>query len=209
MNIFLTGGSSGIGRCIEQNFSAMHSVTAPNRQELDLSKLSFQLDLSKFDCIILCAGSDVGGKQPFASMMQDDWLNTFTVNFLSNIKIIQDYINSRGDLWSKIIVVGSNITNYVWPNNVPYGTSKVALESFATAINGELPSNIGITILRPGLCKTSFNHNRYQGNVEQAVTDQLYNYHPCMLPSDLLPAIDLVLNDRQHLIKNLEISKSS
>ena len=51
MNIFLTGGSSGIGNCIKQNFSNKHAITAPSRQDLDLSQLSFQLDLSNFDCI--------------------------------------------------------------------------------------------------------------------------------------------------------------
>ena len=63
MNIFLTGGSSGIGKaCFELLVQKGHSVTAPTRNQLNLSDPHNieHLSLSEFDVVLNCAGSNIG-----------------------------------------------------------------------------------------------------------------------------------------------------
>lgn len=204
MKAFLTGGSSGIGNTILKHLSDLGiSVDAPTRQELDLSS-SINIDLSSYDYLFLCAGVDRNGRVPFRNQTASDIQETIDVNLTANMKLINDYIRSRDGRWSKVVVIGSNIVDHVWPNFVTYGTSKVALDCFIQAVSREEPT-IGFTQIHPGLVKTNFNKNR--GNVPDGQENELYNNTPHILPEALLPLIDQILDDEEHTIKRLTISK--
>lgn len=206
MNVFLTGGSSGIGaefykHLLDNNYN----VYAPSRAELDLSNFSIDtVDLTNYEYLILCAGVDTNGRQPFANQHYNDITNTIEVNLLANMKLINKYVKQRNNIWSKIIVVGSTITDYVWPNFITYGTSKVALTSFAHALSQEVPKSLGICIIHPGLTRTNFHYNR--GNVTEENKNILYDTMPCMNTVDLIPVFEQILNDRKHLIKEIKVS---
>ena len=204
MKAFLTGGSSGIGQAILDHLRDRGlSVDAPSRQELDLS-LTVDVNLSDYDYLFLCAGVDRNGRVPFRSQTASDIQETIDVNLTANMKLINNYINSRNGRWSKVVVIGSNIVDHVWPNFVTYGTSKVALDCFIQAVSRE-ESEIGFTQIHPGLVKTNFNKNR--GNVPIGRENELYNNTPHLLPDELLPLIDQILDDKDHTIKRLTISK--
>jgi NADP-dependent 3-hydroxy acid dehydrogenase YdfG len=204
MNILITGGSSGIGQQLVVSLSRDNVVTAPDRLHLDLARLP-DYPMQTFDCIILCAGSDLGGKQPFCAMQDSDWVNTMQVNLVSNMKLIKDYIIARGSQWSKIIVFGSTATNHIWPNMIPYSLSKLALEEFCCALRQEVSSNIGISIIRPGLVKTNFNFARNKGHLTQQQANEWYADKSHLLPHDLVPAVKYMLDDRLHIFKELVI----
>lgn len=208
MNVFLTGGSSGIGQRFKQHLESLgHTVYAPTRQELDLSTFDIStLDLGSYDCVILCAGVDTNGRQPFIKLKEQDFVNTVTVNLLANMRLVHKYVQQRYfKSWSKIIVIGSTIVDYVWPNFVSYGTSKVALKTFLESLDRELvDTNIGICQLHPGLTKTNFHFNRGNGPIEEK--DILYNTIPHLTVDDLVPYLDQILTDRKHNIKILTVS---
>lgn len=204
-SVFLTGGSSGIGaefcRHLTDN---SYKVTAPARTELDLANFNIEsVDLSDYDYLLLCAGVDTNGRQAFISQSTADFINTINVNLIANMQLVHKYIQQRQRRWSKIIAIGSTITNYVWPNFVTYGTSKIALESFIDSVARE-HTNIGTCIIRPGLTKTNFHINR--GNVDVKDKNVLYNTMPHIITSELVPVFDQILNDQRHLIKIVEIS---
>jgi NADP-dependent 3-hydroxy acid dehydrogenase YdfG len=205
MKIFLTGGSNGIGSAIKQSLSAMYQVDSPGRDELNLNRYP-QYTLQDFDAIVLCAGSDIGGKRLFAEMEDQHWQNTMQVNLLSSMKLIKDYVSSRGSQWSKIVVFGSTATDYIWPTMIPYSISKLALEQFCRALRQEIDRNIGITIVRPGLVKTNFNMARHQGKVSREESDRWYDSMPHLLPDSFPPVIESILQDRTHSIKEIAIS---
>jgi NADP-dependent 3-hydroxy acid dehydrogenase YdfG len=205
MKIFLTGGSSGIGACILQKFGPDHEISAPGRAELNLNHMP-ALDLADFDCMILCAGSDLGGKKPFADMPDSDWHNTLQVNLISNLKLIKDYIRVRSDRWSKILVFGSTASDHIWPNMIPYSISKLALEQACVALRSEIPKTLGIAIIKPGLVKTQFNFNRHQGSQTEAEALAWYHTQPHLMPEDLMPCIENILSDALHNIKEITIS---
>ena len=204
MKAFLTGGSSGIGHTILAHLRVCGiSVDAPTRQEIDLSS-DIDVDLSEYDYLFLCAGVDRNGRVPFRTQTASDIQETIGVNLIANMKLINDYIKSRDGKWSKVVVIGSSIVDHVWPNFVTYGTSKVALDCFIQAVSQEEPS-IGFTQIHPGLVKTNFNKNR--GNVPAGKENELYNNTPHLLPEALLPLVDQILNDKEHTIKRLTITK--
>jgi len=205
MNIFLTGGSNGIGKCLKDALSLNHQVNAPTRRELDLSVYP-SLPLSDYDVMILCAGSDLGGKKPFISMSDDHWQNTMQVNLLSNMKLIKDYIGTRHGTWGKIIVIGSTATDHVWPNMIPYTISKIGLEHFCRGLRQEIDPKIGISIVRPGLVKTNFNMARHMGAVTQEESDQWYHSQPHLSPENFISVIEALLQDQQHTIKEITVS---
>jgi NADP-dependent 3-hydroxy acid dehydrogenase YdfG len=202
--VFLTGGSSGIGKAISEYLTSIgFSVHAPERKELDLTKLS-SVDLTDYDYLFLCAGVDRNGRVPFRTQSASDIQETIEVNLIANMKLINDYIKCRNGRWSKVVVIGSTIVDHVWPNFVTYGTSKVALDCFIQAVARE-ESSIGFTQIHPGLVKTNFNKNR--GNVPLGQENELYNNTPHLFPEALLPLVDQILNDTEHTLKRLTIIK--
>ena len=65
MNIFLTGGTSGIGLATKHLLEKQHRVTAPPRQDFDLTDFAQidGLDLTGYDAVINCAGDNQGSYQ--------------------------------------------------------------------------------------------------------------------------------------------------
>ena len=206
---FLTGSSSGIGAEFKQHLLSLgFDVTAPLRSELDLSNFDINnINLDSYDYLILCAGIDTNGRQPFIKLKEQDFVNTINVNLLANMRLIHKYVQQRQhNGWSKIIVVGSTIVSYVWPNFVAYGTSKVALETFVDSLDRELVgSEIGFSQIHPGLTKTNFHFNR--GNIPIEDKNILYDTIPHITTDHLVLTLDSMLNDQHHLIKKVTVSR--
>lgn len=205
MKIFLTGGHSGIGLEIYKALSKNHDIYAPTRQDCDLSSYP-DIDVGEYDIMILCAGSDRGGKQPFVSMDDRDWQETLQVNLLSNIHLIKRFLKTHDNKWGKIIVFGSTATDHIWPTMLPYSLSKLALEKFCDAIRQEIDPRLGITMVRPGLVKTNFNYNRHRATKSKQEADAWYDGKPCLLPENFVPIMQQVIDDTSHYIKEITIS---
>lgn len=205
MNIFVTGGSSGIGLCLVRDLMIDHTVTAPPRFDLDLSVYN-SVDLSGYDAITLCAGSDLGGRQAFMLMDDHHWHNTMQVNLLSNMQLIKNFVTTRGEQWSKIIVIGSATTDYLRPGMLAYTISKLALEQFCRGLRQEIHRNIGIAIVRPGLIKTNFHSARCLQQISLAESDQWYDSQSHLLPNDLVPLVRSILQDRSHSLREITVS---
>jgi NADP-dependent 3-hydroxy acid dehydrogenase YdfG len=205
MKIFLTGGSSGIGKCLRENLDQLHTVCAPSRSELDLSAYPV-CDLAEFDVLLLCAGSDLDGKKPFCSMQDPHWQNTMQVNLLSNMHLIKQFVCARSDQWSKIVVFGSTATDHIWSGMLPYTLSKLALEHFCRCLRQEIPKNIGITIIRPGLVKTNFHYARNLGSITQEQAESWYQQQPHLAADDLVQSVITVINDHDHIFKELTLA---
>jgi NADP-dependent 3-hydroxy acid dehydrogenase YdfG len=205
MKILLTGGSSGIGAAIKNSLGNRYEIDSPNRALLDLSRYP-QWPLHDYDALVLCAGSDLGGKTMFEDMQDCHWQNTMQVNLLSNMKLIKDFVKSRSQQWSKIIVIGSTATDHAWPGMLPYTISKIGLEQFCHGLRQEINRNIGISVIRPGLVKTNFNLARHQGRISQQESDQWYASMPHLQADDLVSVVDHILQDRAHMLREITVS---
>lgn len=205
MNIWLTGGSSGIGQCLRHALLAQgHDVLAPTRIDLDLAK-DFHIHIQDQDVIILCAGVDLGGQQSFCNQSQKDWEETVQINLIANMRIVQQYQQQRADRWGKIIVFGSTVTENFWPGKLVYTTSKLALEGFCQGVRKELPSNIGLALIRPGLTRTGFHRRRHHGAITQEQEQQWYSSMPCLEPDVFVNPVMDILKDRSHRIREMRI----
>lgn len=205
MNIWLTGGSSGIGCSLKNALLFQgHDVLAPTRGELDLTK-DFDINVTDRDAIILCAGVDLGGQQPFMTQFQSDWEDTIQTNLIANMRIMQRYQQQRGNQWSKIIVFGSTVTDNFWPGKLVYTTSKLALEGFCRGLRQELSPNTGLAVIRPGLTRTGFHRRRHHGNITPDQEQQWYSSMPCLEPEIFVQPVLDILEDRSHHIKEIRI----
>lgn len=206
--VFITGTSSGIGQAFKEHLLANdYDVTSPSRVELDLSNFNINdINLGSYDYLILCAGVDTNGRQPFVKQKEADFVNTLTVNLLANMRLVHKYVQQRYyKQWSKVIVIGSTIVDTISPNFVAYSTSKVALATFVNILRKELArTSIGVSLIHPGPTETNFHVNKDNGPVVDK--EILYNL-PYITTEDLIPAFDQALNDKQHLLKTVSISK--
>lgn len=206
MKIFLTGGSSGIGQAIYNDLKTDHEVLALPRSELNLSQPFLAL-LHDFDALILCAGSDQGGNQPFVNIDDQDWQYQIQVNLVANMQLVKFYLSQRPPNWGKIIVIGSTTTDYAWPNKIPYSVSKTALEVFCKGIQHELPKEIGLTYVQPGMCKTRFRYNQKHNNVSAAEIEESYRDQRYLEPEELCAPVRSALNDQSHILRHIRLEK--
>lgn len=205
MNIWITGGSSGIGAELSQALKSFgHQVIAPARQQLDLN-CPITVDLSDYDVIILCAGVDLGGQQKFSDQDVEDWYSTLQINLMANMQIIQQYQQQRGNQWSKIIVFGSTVTDHFWPGKLTYTVSKLALEGFCRGLRQELSVGMGLSVIRPGLTRTGFHRRRHHGRITAEQEKAWYDSMPCLDPRQFVKPVIDIINDQEHHIKEIRI----
>jgi short-subunit dehydrogenase len=200
MKILLTGGSSGIGKALFHLLSITHKVDSPTRYQLDLSQydsvVNFTID--RYDMLINCAGTDVGGKIDFVQHDSLEVKKILDVNFVNAVLLTQKVL--RSNPMCKIVNVTSTNNNRYWPNNLAYSLSKKALESFGEMLLIEYPSSLYLEI-RLGLTKTEFNNNRFKHS-----PDRFYDIYtnPHLMPLTVAEKINDVLFDNN--VKFIEIS---
>lgn len=205
MNIWLTGGSDGIGAGLLHGLAlAGHQVTAPTRKQIDLNS-EVEVELGHYDVLVLCAGIDLGGQQTFGQQIPQDWRATMQVNLITNMHLVQQYQNQRGDQWSKIIVFGSTVTEHFWPGKLVYTVSKLALEGFCRGLRQELLPTMGLALIRPGLTRTGFHRRRHHARITQQQERAWYDSMPCLDAQVFVRPVLDIINDQQHHIRELRI----
>jgi len=164
MNIFLTGGTSGVGLALTKLLSN-HHVIAPSRLDLDLSNITAVSNyvMPHCDMLINCAGTDVGGKVEFSQHRPELILEIMSVNLLAPVLLSQ---KALANPQCKIVNITSTNNNRYWPNNLAYSLSKNSLEDFGNMLKIDYPA-VRYLEFRLGLTKTNFNVNRYREHPER------------------------------------------
>jgi len=157
-NIFLLGGTGGIGEAIRRKFTAKgEHVIYPTRKELDLENMAsvdnyfenrdiYGLNVS---AIINSAGWNV--PKPAAELSEEDILKAFNINLLSFFKILQYFIpyfkeKKRG----YIVAISSLYGTFARSGRLPYVISKHALNGMIKTLALELgPFNVMANTLSP------------------------------------------------------------
>jgi NADP-dependent 3-hydroxy acid dehydrogenase YdfG len=203
----LTGASSGIGaeflKLIEPQVASLMTLgrtalTFKNKNSQHF-KMDFSLPLrtqltdlpleKNIDGLILCAGSDVNGRQPFLSQSFSVWEDTISVNFLRQLELIHYFLPLvlKSRLKTLMVLTSTNIQTP--PKNcTAYTSAKTALSSALENLRKEY-SNQGLRAIEivPGLTKTNFAYNR---SGDRATANQFYESFVATLnPADVASAM--------------------
>jgi len=152
MNVFLTGGSGGLGKIISEQLKiADIKVIKPTSEELNLNG---DIDVSSFpsvDGFIHCAGVN-----PLCSHRDIDPKNLneiFNINTFSFVNLCSKLKINNG---ANIIAIGSIYANSVKENRIQYTMSKHALYAAVKTIALEVSHRkIKANMISPGFVDTN------------------------------------------------------
>ena len=190
-NVFITGGSRGIGEACVRLFSSKgYNVffTYLNNEDKALELCSqtgakcFKCDVSSFkemsavaeeikkECKIDIIVNNAGISQikMFQDITEQDWDNMFNINikgmFITVKAFVEDMINSKR---GRIINISSMWGEEGASCEVHYSSSKAAVIGFTKALAKELgPSNITVNCISPGVIDTDMNKHLSEGDIE-------------------------------------------
>jgi NADP-dependent 3-hydroxy acid dehydrogenase YdfG len=187
VNIFITGGSSGVGQACVELF-ASHTITAPARSELDLSDFAAisKLDLSSYDIVINCAGANVGAFKGWQDNAWQNQQNQVDVNFTGALLLAKQYVQQRPD-GHFIYVTSSNIDDPI-VYNIFYTAAKAALHYSMNTVRKQYPRML-VTEIRPGKIRSNMLKQNYQGERTLDEIDLLYAKGAVLDPADIAEAI--------------------
>ncbi len=178
--IWITGGSTGIGKALAIKFANKGwNVAISARREQLLEEISnnyenissFPLDvtnksncnevfnqiINKFQNIDICFfPQELGIQRKKKDIDVEQIENVFKVNFfgtLNSIKAVEEYFKNKK---SGIITIVSSIAGYRGlPNSTGYGPSKSALNNLAESLYFDFGrSNVRVCLVSPGFIKT-------------------------------------------------------
>lgn len=194
MNIFITGGSSGVGQACVQQF-AQHWITAPTRDELDLSNFEAidQLDLSPYDVVINCAGANIGAFRGWQNNTWQNQQNQVDVNFTGALLLAKQYVQQRPS-GHFIYVTSSNIDDPI-VYNIFYTAAKAALHYSMNTVRKQYPDML-ITEIRPGKIRSNMLKQNYQGTKTPDEIQELYAKGLVLEPADIAQAVDTAIKYR-------------
>lgn len=158
---FVTGGSRGIGKAVvDELLKVGVEVTAPTRDELDLSDLksveAFTLENMEFvpDLVVLNAGEN--SPSVISEITMGAWQKTIDVNLSSNFLLIRDFgskMMKRGS--GRIVVVSSCYSFRSRVGRAAYSASKAGLNALVQSAALEFAANdVLVNAVCPGFVLT-------------------------------------------------------
>jgi NADP-dependent 3-hydroxy acid dehydrogenase YdfG len=193
MKIFLTGGNSGIGQAVKQLLDSQgHVVTAPTRQEFDLSDFAAIdcLDLSDYDVVVNCAGANGGAYLGWHDNSWQNQQNHVTVNFTAPLLLAKQYTRQRTT--GQFIYITSTSADDPISYTIFMVGSKIALRQSLTAVKRDYPA-ILFTEIIPGKTQTNMLRQNYQGTRSDQDIAEEYARGPVLDPDQVAHTIALAI----------------
>jgi NADP-dependent 3-hydroxy acid dehydrogenase YdfG len=193
MNIFLTGGNSGIGQAVKQLLHSQgYMITAPSRHEFDIGNFSTIdcLDLANYDVIVNCAGDNQGAYQGWHSNSWQNQQRHVAVNFIGPLLLAKQYTRQRTS--GQFIYITSTSADDPISYTIFMVGSKIALRHSLNAVKQDYPG-ILFTEIIPGKTKTNMLRQNYQGTRSDQDIDQEYARFPVLDPAQVAHTISLAI----------------
>jgi NAD(P)-dependent dehydrogenase (short-subunit alcohol dehydrogenase family) len=174
-NIFIVGGSSGIGlelvKVLSENRPEIYvgSRTAdalteiPGVHHIPMDVTAETLDLAKLpntlQGLVYCPGTIV--LKPFQRLTIDDFKNDFNINLLGAVKVIQGCIKllKKSPSGASIVLFSTVAVNTGMPFHASVGSAKAAVEGLTRSLAAEFAPRIRVNAVAPSLTDTPLAQN--------------------------------------------------
>jgi 3-hydroxy acid dehydrogenase/malonic semialdehyde reductase len=215
--VLIAGASSGIGRATAVALAARGAKVIVGGRSTDrlqalaaeLGGNALALDLDVTDAasttsvidrlpeewraihgLVVCAGHDIGGRAPFHAAGADDWAGIIDTNVTGTIRICRAVIDgmlARGG--GHIVTLGSVSGYKTYEGGSIYAASKFAIRAFTDSLCLDYrDTDIRVTEVLPGMVRTEFALNRFQGDAARA--EEFYASRPaCLEPESVANTI--------------------
>ena len=168
-NIFIVGGSSGIGLSLIKQISSKNNIYSASRNENNLNDYNvkhikydsvndLEIDTSilpeKIDGFVYCPGSI--NLRPFNTLKIESFLEDYKINFLGaikSLKIILPLMQKSDN--SSIVFFSTVAVSTGMPFHSSISSSKGAIEGLTRSLAAEFSPKIRVNSIAPSIVKTN------------------------------------------------------
>ena len=168
-NIFIVGGSSGIGLSLIKQISSKNNIYSASRNDNNLNDYNvkhikydsvndLEIDTSilpeKIDGFVYCPGSI--NLRPFNTLKIESFLEDYKINFLGaikSLKIILPLMQKSDN--SSIVFFSTVAVSTGMPFHSSISSSKGAIEGLTRSLAAEFAPNIRVNSIAPSIVKTN------------------------------------------------------
>ena len=168
-NIFIVGGSSGIGLSLIKQISSKNNIYSASRNDNNLNKYNvkhikydsvndLEIDTSilpeKIDGFVYCPGSI--NLRPFNTLKIESFIEDYKINFLGaikSLKIILPLMQKSDN--SSIVFFSTVAVSTGMPFHSSISSSKGAIEGLTRSLAAEFAPNIRVNSIAPSIVKTN------------------------------------------------------
>ena len=216
---FVTGATSGFGEAIARRLSQEgYKIVALARREDRLKKLASELGNTHiivadirdkkavFDAVdslpdkfkdigvlVNNAGLALGQEKTIDAKVEDfeTMIDTNVKGLIYSTKAVLPllYKQEKGYIFN----LGSTAGSWPYPGSNVYGATKAFVKQFSLNLRNDLVgTNIRVTNIEPGLCKTEFSEVRFKG--DKAKADSIYEHTNFITSEDIATILVNCLN---------------
>ena len=168
-NIFIVGGTSGIGLSLIKQISSKNNIYSASRNDNNLNDYNvkhikydsvndLEIDTSilpeKIDGFVYCPGSI--NLRPFNTLKIESFLEDYKINFLGaikSLKIILPLMQKSDN--SSIVFFSTVAVSTGMPFHSSISSSKGAIEGLTRSLAAEFAPNIRVNSIAPSIVKTN------------------------------------------------------
>ena len=200
--IFLTGGSSGIGKACYDLLVNDYIITAPSKDEFNLNNFELinSIDLSMYDIIINCAGVNCGTYLGFHKNTYDNQIDQVNINFIAPLLLAKQYTKTKNS--GHFIYISSASIHSPKLYNIFNASSKAALKYSIDILRNNFASFVFSEVC-PGKTKTNMLKQNYNGTKTEIEIEEEYNQSTFLLASDIASLVKLAIDNQIEEIRLL------
>ena len=193
--IFLTGASSGIGQACYDILSNDYQIIAPTKEEFNLNNFEIinSIDLSDYDIVINCAGTNVGTYLGFHNNDYINQIDQINVNFIAPLLLVKQYTRVRTH--GHFIYCSSASIRNPFLYNIVNCSAKMALKFSIDVMRTNIPE-FTFTEICPGKTKTNMLKRNYNGTKTDIQIEAEYNEQLFLHPSDVAKSIAYAIDKK-------------